>query len=168
MLNAASYYEAFAELFMNLGTVCPRFEQYQALFPTSTRLQVALCNFNASIIRCCQRVIQMPKSSSGWSSPLNPLNPSFWQSFQQSFESNLKELRDYSKNVKEEIRLAQAESEHRNRELQKLESSEAEKSRRSLGRFMSRTRTQFEAMHQAQLVRDEELESEYRELKTCV
>ncbi|RFN47649.1 nacht domain protein [Fusarium flagelliforme] len=163
MLNAASYYEAFAELFMNLSTVCPRFEQYQALFPTSTRLQVALCNFNASIIRCCERVIQMPKSSSGWASPLNPLSPSFWQSFQQSFESNLQELRDYSKNVKDEIRFAQAESEHRNRELQRLEIGEAEKSRRSLNRFMTRTRTQFDTMHQSQLVRDEELEREKKQ-----
>ena len=158
MLNAASYYEAFAELLMSLSTVCPRFEQYQALFPTSTRLQVGLCNFNASIIRCCQRVIQLPKSSSGWTSPLNPLSPSFWQSFQQSFEPNLKELRDYSKNVKEEIRLAQAQSEHRNRELQKLESGEAERSRCSLNRFMSRTETRIDRL---QLIRNKEIEREY-------
>ncbi|RBR10780.1 uncharacterized protein FIESC28_09311 [Fusarium coffeatum] len=163
MLNAASYYEAFAELFMNLGTVCPRFDQYQALFPTSTRLQEALCNFNASIIRCCQRVIQMPKGSSGWTSPLNPLNPTFWQSFQQSFEPNLKELRDNSKNVEKEIRLAQAESDHRNRELQKLENGEAEKSRRSMGHFMSRTETRFDKMHQSQLARDVEMERERRQ-----
>ncbi|KAI1056638.1 hypothetical protein LB507_001461, partial [Fusarium sp. FIESC RH6] len=160
VVNAASYYEAFAELLMSLGTVCPRFEQYQALFPTSTRLQVGLCNFNASIIRCCQRVIQLPKSSSGWISPLNPLSPSFWQSFQQSFEPNLKELRDYSKNVKEEIRLAQAQSEHRNRELQKLEKGEAERSRRSLNRFMSRTETRLDRL---QLIRNKEIERERKQ-----
>lgn len=160
MLNAASYYEAFAELFMNLGTICPRFEQYQALFPNSERLQTALCNFNASIIRCCQHVIDMPKSGSGWTSPLNPLNASFWQSFQQAFESNLQELRDYSKNVKEEIRLAQAQSEYRNRELQRIEQDQAEKSRLSLGRFMSRTRDDFDTMRQSQVLRNQQLERE--------
>ncbi|KAK2697319.1 hypothetical protein QWA68_003700 [Fusarium oxysporum] len=159
MLNAASYYEAFAELFMNLGTICPRFEQYQALFPNSERLQTALCNFNASIIRCCQHVIDMPKSGSGWTSPLNPLNASFWQSFQQAFESNLQELRDYSKNVKEEIRLAQAQSEYRNRELQRIEQDQAEKSRLSLGRFMSRTRDDFDTMRQSQVLRNQQLEN---------
>lgn len=162
MLNTASYYEAFAELFMNLGTICPRFEQYQALFPNSERLQVALCNFNASIIRCCQHVIAMPKSSSGWSSPLNPLNASFWQSFQQAFESDLQELRGYSKNVKEEIRLAQAQSEHRNREIQRMENDQAGRSRGSLARFMSRTRDDFDTMHKSQILRAEQLESEYR------
>ncbi|KAH7226708.1 hypothetical protein BKA60DRAFT_659394 [Fusarium oxysporum] len=160
MLNAASYYEAFAELFMNLGTICPRFEQYQALFPNSERLQTALCNFNASIIRCCQHVIDMPKSGSGWTSPLNPLNASFWQSFQQAFESNLQELRDYSKNVKEEIRLAQAQSEYRNRELQRIEQDQAEKSRLSLGRFMSRTRDDFDTMRQSQVLGNQQLEKE--------
>ncbi|KAF9775137.1 hypothetical protein IL306_006786, partial [Fusarium sp. DS 682] len=118
MLNAASYYEAFAELFMNLGTICPRFEQYQALFPNSERLQ----------------------------------------SFQQAFESDLQELRGYSKNVKEEIRLAQAQSEHRNRELQRMEHDQAERSRRSLTRFMSRTRDDLDTMHQSQILRARQLE----------
>ena len=103
----------------------------------------------------------MPKSSSGWTSPLNPLNSSFWQSFQQSFEPNLKELHEHSENVKEEIRLAQAESEHRNREIQSVERDEAEKSRRSLSRFMPHTRAQLNEMRRSQLIRDKEVESEY-------
>ncbi|KAH6949487.1 hypothetical protein DER45DRAFT_544857 [Fusarium avenaceum] len=160
MLNAASYYGAFAELFMNLGTICPRFEEYQASLPNSELLQVALCNFNTSITRCCQHVIAMPKSSSGWSSPLNPLNASFWQSFQQAFKSDLQELRGYSENFKKEIRLAQAQSEHRNREIQRMENDQAGRSRRSLARFMFRTRDGFDTMHKSQILRAEQLERE--------
>ncbi|KAI1060020.1 hypothetical protein LB506_012623 [Fusarium annulatum] len=158
MLNAASYYEAFIELCMELGRICPRFEQYQALFPASKRLQEALCTFNACIIECCRRVIAMPKSLSGWTSPLNPLNPSFWQSFQQVFESDLQKLRDHSKNVNKEIRLATDQSQYRNNELQRLENEKADRSRRSLSRFMSRTRDDFDTMHRLQIMRKEELE----------
>ncbi|KAF5698545.1 NACHT domain-containing protein [Fusarium globosum] len=159
MLNAASYYEAFIELCMELGRICPRFEQYQALFPASKRLQEALCTFNACIIDCCRRVIAMPKSSSGWTSPLNPLNPSFWQSFQQVFESDLQKLRDHSKNVNKEIRLAADQSQYRNNELQRLENEQADQSRRSLSRFMSRTRDDFDTMHKLQIMRSEEVEN---------
>ncbi|CVL12481.1 uncharacterized protein FPRN_15077 [Fusarium proliferatum] len=158
MLNAASYYEAFIELCMELGRICPRFEQYQALFPASKRLQEALCTFNACIIECCRRVIAMPKSSRGWTSPLNPLNPSFWQSFQQVFESDLQKLRDHSKNVNKEIRLAADQSQYRNNELQRLENEQADRSRRSLNRFMSRTRDNFDTMHKLQIMRSEEVE----------
>ncbi|KAF5536865.1 NACHT domain-containing protein [Fusarium mexicanum] len=159
MLNVASYYEAFVELCMELGRICPRFEQYQALFPASERLQNALCTFNASIIQCCQRVIAMPKRSSGWTSPLNPLNPSFWQSFQQVFEADLQKLRDNSNNVNIEIRLAADQSQHRNNELQRLENEQADRSRRSLSRFMSRTRDDFDRMHRLQIMKQEELEN---------
>ncbi|KAF5572883.1 NACHT domain-containing protein [Fusarium pseudocircinatum] len=160
MLNAAPYYEAFVELCMELGTICPRFEQYQALFPASERLKEALCTFNAAIIQCCRRVIAMPKSSIGWTSPLNPLNPSFWQSFKQTFDSDLQKLRDHSKNVNKEIRLAADQSQHRNNELQRLENEQADRSRRSLSRFMSRTRDDFDTMHRLQIMRREELERE--------
>ncbi|KAF5534767.1 NACHT domain-containing protein [Fusarium napiforme] len=160
MLNAAPYYEAFVELCMELGRLCPRFEQYQALFPTSERLQEAICTFNASIIQCCQRVIAMPKRSTAWASPLNPLNPSFWQSFQQVFDSDLQKLRDHSKNVNKEIRLAADQSQHRNNELQRLENEQADRSRRSLSRFMSRTRDDFDTMHRLQIMRSQELERE--------
>ncbi|KAF5571100.1 NACHT domain-containing protein [Fusarium pseudoanthophilum] len=163
MLNAASYYEAFVELCMELGRICPRFEQYQALFPASERLQDALCTFNACIIQCCRRVIAMPKSSSGWTSPLNPLNPSFWQSFKQAFDSDLQKLRDYSKNVNKEIRLAADQSQHRNNELQRIENEQADRSRRSLSRFMSRTRDELDTMQRLQIIRREELERENKQ-----
>ncbi|KAG4268206.1 hypothetical protein FPRO04_12598 [Fusarium proliferatum] len=159
MLSAASYYEAFVELCMELGKICPRFEQYQALFPASERLQDALCTFNASIIQCCRHVIAIPKSSRGWTSPLNPLNPSFWQSFQQAFESDLQKLRDDSKNVDKEIRLAADQSQNRHNELQRIENEQANRSRRFLSRFESRTRYDFDKMHRLQMIRNDELET---------
>ncbi|KAJ3547289.1 hypothetical protein NM208_g1594 [Fusarium decemcellulare] len=158
IVNFTSYYEAFSELFMSLGQVCPRFEQYQALFPNSERVQKALCKFNASIIRCCQHLVVVLKRS--WHTQVIH---SFWESFQQTFETHLRELRGYSENVEREIDLARAQAEHRNRELERLERDHAASSRSSLGRFIGRTRSDFDKMHQWQLLRDEQLEREKKQ-----
>lgn len=58
-INFASYYEAFSKLFMGFASHCPRFSMYQALYPSSVRLQKALCDFHASIIRCCKHAVQV-------------------------------------------------------------------------------------------------------------
>ncbi len=57
-LNFTSYYEAFSNLFMGLASHCPRFAEYQVLYPNSVRLQAALCNFHASLIRCCKHAVE--------------------------------------------------------------------------------------------------------------
>ena len=57
-LNFTSYFEAFSNLFMGLASHCPRFAEYQVLYPNSVRLQAALCNFHASLIRCCKHAVE--------------------------------------------------------------------------------------------------------------
>lgn len=56
--NFVSYYDAVSDLFMNLGRLCPRFAEYQILYPNSTRLQKSLSNFHASIVNCCKHVVE--------------------------------------------------------------------------------------------------------------
>jgi hypothetical protein len=72
-INFTSYYEALSNLFMGFTTYCPRFAEYQALYPTSIRLQTALCNFHASIVSCCKHAIEATQrpclSLQGWSIP---------------------------------------------------------------------------------------------------
>ncbi len=58
VVNFVSYYEAVAKLFIDLGNLCPRFAEYQALYANSARLQKALCNFHASIVRCCKHLVE--------------------------------------------------------------------------------------------------------------
>ncbi|KAF5620977.1 ankyrin repeat [Fusarium sp. NRRL 25303] len=78
----------------------------------------------------------------------------------QVFESDLQKLRDHIKNVNKEIRLAADQSQHRNIELQRLENEQADRSRRSLSRFMYRTRDDFDRIHRLQVMRSEETERE--------
>lgn len=58
-----SYYESFSNLFMTVKSQCPLFAEYQALYSSSTRLQSALCDFHAAIIRCCKHVIEVTQRS---------------------------------------------------------------------------------------------------------
>lgn len=58
-INYTSYFEPLSNIFMQFKDHCPRFADYQALFPSSTRLQEALCEFHASIIRCCKHVLRV-------------------------------------------------------------------------------------------------------------
>ncbi len=44
---------------MGFSRQCPRFAEYQALYPASPGLQTALCDFHASIIRCCKHAVEI-------------------------------------------------------------------------------------------------------------
>ena len=40
---------------MNLGRTCPRFTELGYLYPTSVRLQKALCEYYAAVVRFCKQ-----------------------------------------------------------------------------------------------------------------
>src|ERR1044072_9850764 len=70
-LNYTSYFNALSDIFLGLKPYCPRYEEYQALFPTSVRLQGALCNFHAAIIQCCRHVVQALHRSCSFPPPFS-------------------------------------------------------------------------------------------------
>lgn len=49
---------------MSIRKLCPRLSDYRALFPNSIRLQKALCEFHAAIIRLCAHVLKVLRRSS--------------------------------------------------------------------------------------------------------
>lgn len=57
MTNFLSYFEALSDLFMDLGRICPQYDEYQILFPNCEPLQQALFEFHASIVHCCRHVV---------------------------------------------------------------------------------------------------------------
>lgn len=60
--GAASYFDKLSAYLMQIGKDCPRYEEYQALYKDSDRLQTSLCNFYASIVRCCTEVVRVLQS----------------------------------------------------------------------------------------------------------
>src|SRR5436853_6296053 len=111
---------------MSFNKLCPRFAEYHNLYPHSARLQASLCDFHASIIRCCKQaleVIQRPCKSNhhnrhlmysasllmentGPSQVFNAL----WRSFQTEFQPFEAEVKRCSEDVEKEISLAKAQA----------------------------------------------------------
>ncbi|KAK8074170.1 hypothetical protein PG994_005069 [Apiospora phragmitis] len=90
--NGASYYQTTSDLFTKLGRLCPLFADYQSWYPDSIRLQKALVEFHASIIRCCAhiiRVIQVPA--------LRQVIKALLVSFEDEFKPNLDDIQRFGK-----------------------------------------------------------------------
>ncbi|KAK8099051.1 uncharacterized protein PG998_012292 [Apiospora kogelbergensis] len=122
--NVASYYQPTSDLFMKLGRLCPLFADYQALYPGSIRLQGALANFHASIIRCCGHVIKTLRR------PLHQqLFNSLLVSLEQEFKPDLDEIQQYSDSVMQEIQFAKAQADRQEQQLQVIERQEARRNR---------------------------------------
>ncbi|KAI0803901.1 hypothetical protein GGR55DRAFT_691487 [Xylaria sp. FL0064] len=134
IVNLTSYFEATSELFMRLGHLCPLYAEYQALYPSSQRLQESLSNFHASIIRCCKHVVQATRRP--W---VNQAFNALWRSFNDEFKFDTEDLGRYSDHVKEAIKLARAHADTREYELQAQERDEAARGRSMISRLLKRT-----------------------------
>ncbi|KAH7113921.1 hypothetical protein B0J13DRAFT_460468, partial [Dactylonectria estremocensis] len=132
--------------------------EYEALYTTSTRLQKALCNFHAAIVRCCKHVVEVV--SRQWQAKF--LN-SLWQSFEQEFRPDMDDIRRCSSNVKEELLLAKAQADYQDQQLQGVERKEASDYRRGLTRFMSRMTSNMDKTESMQVQRDEREARERRQ-----
>ncbi|KAF6827102.1 ankyrin repeat-containing protein [Colletotrichum plurivorum] len=149
VLNFTSYYERISDLFMQFGRDCPRFADDQALFPDSTGLQKAICDFNASIIRCCKHLVEALRRP--WQTQVRN---AFFQSFQQEFSPDLNMIRICGLEVKQAIKLAKAKADNQDQKLQQLEREAASAGRRSLRQFISRVDGSLDNIKKEQLQQD--------------
>lgn len=158
LTNFTSFYAATSSLFMKLGRLCPPFADYQALYPDSSRLQKALGEFHASIIRCCTHLVQVTRRTTGkrWAK-------AFLESFDQEFKPDLEHVQNRAGDVDHEIRLAHAQAVRHDQQLQAMERQEAKESRLSLHRFISRIDGATEKTQAMQFQRDERRARERRQ-----
>ncbi|KAM3557837.1 hypothetical protein ARSEF4850_004902 [Beauveria asiatica] len=150
-VNFASYFEALSSLFMTVSRQCPRFAEYQALYPASTRLQRALCDFHASIIRCCKHVVKVLQRS--WK---QHLKHAVFRSFHEEMQEDVRAIQQMGEEVKEEISLATARAQHEDEELQARERRAASRDRSKMWKFIPKMENDLSAMkemHEQQLRR---------------
>ncbi|KAF4844111.1 putative ankyrin repeat protein R863 [Colletotrichum siamense] len=149
VLNFASYYERVSDLFMQFSRDCPRFAEYQALFPNSPGLQKAVCDFNASIIRCCKHVVEAMQRP--WQ---KHLGHAFLQSFRQEFNPDLEIIRRCGIEAKQEIKLAKARADQQDQRLQQMEREAATKERHKVRHLFSRVTSDLDAIKNDQMQQD--------------
>lgn len=58
-MNYISHHDGAFELLRKITGLCPIMSEYRLLYPESTRLQQSLSTFYASIVRCCQHMVQV-------------------------------------------------------------------------------------------------------------
>lgn len=61
VVNFTSYFDVLSKVFLDFEQWSPRFGEYQLLYPSSARLQYAICEFHAAIVRCCKQVVTTMK-----------------------------------------------------------------------------------------------------------
>ncbi|CAI0650533.1 unnamed protein product [Colletotrichum noveboracense] len=149
VLNFASYYERVSDLFMQFSRDCPRFAEYQALFPNSPGLQKAVCDFNASIIYCCKHVVEAIQRP--WQTHLRN---AFLQSFQQEFNPDLEMIRRCGLEAKQEIKLAKARADYQDQRLQEIERKAASKERHKVRQLFSRVGSDLDTIKNDRIQQD--------------
>ncbi|KAJ3537024.1 hypothetical protein NM208_g6478 [Fusarium decemcellulare] len=140
-INFFSYFEAMSELFISLGRACPQFSEYQLLFPDSKRVQRALCDFHAAIIRCCCHIVGVLRRP--WH---DQLLHSFWQSFPQEFKPDVDEIERHKDQVDRELELARTQATLRSQQLQEKEHKEAGNFRGAMRRIIGQTNDELSEM----------------------
>lgn len=61
--NIATYFDKITSLIMDIGRSCPTFRSFGDLFPESAGLQAALCEYFATVVRLCIKIIQESHAS---------------------------------------------------------------------------------------------------------
>ncbi|KAL6794164.1 ankyrin repeat-containing domain protein [Trichoderma sp. SZMC 28012] len=114
-VKSVTYDEALSTFFMDLGGLCPRWKDYQIFYSSSPRLQDALYDFYASLIRCCKRAVETAQNT--WS---GYLFSSPRESLEGGFQQDADDIERRSKYVKDALSLAKTEARYQNQQLQSL------------------------------------------------
>ncbi|EHK48434.1 hypothetical protein TRIATDRAFT_236441, partial [Trichoderma atroviride IMI 206040] len=139
-VECASYYEELSRLLMDLGRYCPCWTEYHTLYSSSSQLQKTLCNFYASLVRCCKRAMEIvPRKGSNFY-----LN-SVWQSFEPELVRDINDIKRHNKDIEEALFLAQAQVDLQNQQFQNTEQRESSKGAKLKSLFI-RQNSQFSEM----------------------
>ena len=127
---------------MRLRNDCPRFAEYQFLYPSSTRLQGVLCKYYATVVRFYKEAMEVTQRTGRsisiflgvawifWSSNrylpeltqvhigFEHFTQAFWKPFELQFGSFAINLKNQCKDVQEEIGLASQQAAFQERQVQ--------------------------------------------------
>jgi Cdc6-like AAA superfamily ATPase len=141
--NIASYFDKVTSMIMNIGKVCPTYQQFGQLYPGCLDLQQALCEYYAIIIRLCMKIIEISRRTAiaqMFSSILNPFETEF-----KAFHDDLGRAVEV---VQSQISLASKQAAQETAKLLELESKENTSHRRLALKFHKDARNEHAEAHQ--------------------
>lgn len=113
--NVASYFDKITSLIMDIGRSCPAYKSFGELFPDSLDLQTALCEYFATIIKLCMKIIQQLHT------PATSLLLRAFVPFDATFKPYQEDLSRIVKSVELQILLASQQAARSERLLSKNE-----------------------------------------------
>jgi Skp family chaperone for outer membrane proteins len=141
--NIASYFDKVTSLIMDIGKVCPTYQQFGQLYPGCVGLQQALCEYYAIIIQVCIKIIEISRRTAMaqmWSSILNP--------FDNEFKAVHDDLDGAAKAVQLQISLASKQAAKETARLWELDSKENAEHRWLASKFRKDVRNEHAEAHQ--------------------
>jgi hypothetical protein len=130
-------------LIMDIGKVCPTYQQFGQLYPGCVGLQEALCEYYAIIIRVCIKIIEISRRTAMAQMLSSILNP-----FEAEFKSFHDDLDRAAKAVQLQISLASKQAAKETARLWELESKENAEHRRLASKFRKDVRNEHAEAHQ--------------------
>ncbi|RDA85560.1 hypothetical protein CP532_3321 [Ophiocordyceps camponoti-leonardi (nom. inval.)] len=153
VFDSVVYYGVLTKVLMNVGRLCPQVVEYRVWYPTSTRIQKALWNFYASIVRCCKHAIETDKGQKKFFNAL-------WETFELEFQPDIEDIRRHSSDIKEELSLARAQATYQDQQLNRRRSSAGTW---KIGTMFSKTRKEQNNTQAAQIQRTQRQAGERRQ-----
>ncbi|MCJ1309800.1 hypothetical protein MMC25_003461 [Agyrium rufum] len=111
--NGIGYFDKLTEYFMRLQNVCPRLSEYGSLYQEVPRLQSAITEYFATVVRFCSATVTRSQRTSLRNLALTVLSPR-----ETDFGRFEIELRHRYHEVNEEVTLAAQQAFHKDRHLQ--------------------------------------------------
>ncbi|MCJ1248752.1 hypothetical protein MMC30_005971 [Trapelia coarctata] len=118
--NFSSYFDKLTALFMDIGRSCPRYSDFGSLYPSSSGLQTALCEYYAVVIQLCRQAILSTRKHF-----LSQLSSSLLKPFEADFGTFQKDLQKLGDAIRDETFLASQNAQLQESRLQAYERQEA-------------------------------------------
>jgi NACHT domain. len=117
--NVASYFDKVTNMIMRIGKSSPTYQQFGLLYPGSTGLQSALCDFYAVIIHLCVKVIEVSRRTALKQTLSSILSP-----FESEFKPFLDLLDEATHKINLEVSLASKQADKEAKKLLEYESQQ--------------------------------------------
>ncbi|KAK3374690.1 hypothetical protein B0H63DRAFT_548970 [Podospora didyma] len=139
VMNYTSYFDHMSSALRDFDRWSPRIADYQLLFPTSSRLRMAVCRYYASIIAACKRIAIIARRP--WQ---QQLAKAMFSSFHTEMKAIVAEMQVNARELKYDIALAKAQADAEEHNLQKKERRAAADQRQALVPFVASASTAIE------------------------
>ncbi|KAJ5387173.1 hypothetical protein N7509_009714 [Penicillium cosmopolitanum] len=158
--NISSYFEKVTSMIMEIGKTCPRYQQFGQLYPGCTGLQRELCEYYATIVRLCIKIVESCRRA-----PVSQILSSVFNPFESEFQPLLIQLEQTIKSVRLEISLAANQALEEMRKLVEHESHNSTSFRRLALKFHEKSEKENADANEWRLLR---LKRENAKLRSAV